>query len=262
MPTLEFTFRVDEALADATSVVLSDPTGTFGVRRMDTSAVVVADGTAMTNASTGVYRHTFTAPAAGLTYEWVAEVVYEGVTYHFEREFTDSDAGGEAAGDWLTEAYLDTRYGDENVTIQAGKDGDPTDEEIAAAIQRAIDDAEDEVKLLLIRRYASPLAVDDLTDADVATLSRLTAPFAMYHLYAGRGDVPSDAENRYRAERDDARAQLEGLVGGDDPFLSLPDKSGFGGGAVESLTGLSPAGGGLTDATDCCVPDIRRTICT
>src|SRR3954468_15223837 len=78
--TVQFTFRVAGVLTNATSVVLSDPTGTYGLRRSDTSAVVVTDATAMTNASTGVYTYSFTEPALDLTYDWWAEFTYAGVT--------------------------------------------------------------------------------------------------------------------------------------------------------------------------------------
>ena len=74
-------FEVDDVLTDPTSVKLSDPTGTYGVKRDDTDAVVVADGTAMTNQSTGVYQYSFTEPAAGLEYTAYVEVVYDGATY-------------------------------------------------------------------------------------------------------------------------------------------------------------------------------------
>lgn len=109
MPTLEFKFRVDGTLTNATSVVLSDPTGTFGVKRLDNGATVVADGTAMTNVATGVYRHTFTAPAEGLTYSWFAEAVYNGVTYRFEREFADASAI--AVTTWGTRAGIEQKVG-------------------------------------------------------------------------------------------------------------------------------------------------------
>jgi len=46
---LKYDFKVNGILIDPTSVVLSDPGGTYGVKRDDTDAVVVADGTAMTN---------------------------------------------------------------------------------------------------------------------------------------------------------------------------------------------------------------------
>lgn len=83
--TISFKLAVDGVLTDATSVVLSDPTGAFGVKRTDTGAVVVADGTAMTKDGVGLYSHTFTDPASGLVYSYWIEFVYLGATYRIER---------------------------------------------------------------------------------------------------------------------------------------------------------------------------------
>ena len=77
------TWRVDNVLTNATSAKLSDPTGTFGVKRNDTDAVVVADGTDMTNSATGVYNYSFN-DEVGISYTGYVEIVYLGVTYHFE----------------------------------------------------------------------------------------------------------------------------------------------------------------------------------
>jgi len=87
MPQATITSRweVDNVLTNVTSIVMSDPTGTFGVRRTDNSATVVADGTAMTNLATGIYNHRFTEPAQGLTYNYWEEIVYAGATYYFEK---------------------------------------------------------------------------------------------------------------------------------------------------------------------------------
>jgi len=74
-------FKPSGILTDATTVTLSDRTGTYGVKRSDNDALVVADDTAMTHESTGVYSHTFTDPADGLTYEYVVEFVWGGETY-------------------------------------------------------------------------------------------------------------------------------------------------------------------------------------
>ncbi len=84
MSTISKTFEVAGVLTDMTSVTLSDITATFGVKRDDTAAVVVADGTAMTNTATGVYQYTFADPAFGLTYTYAFEVVYLGETYWVE----------------------------------------------------------------------------------------------------------------------------------------------------------------------------------
>jgi hypothetical protein len=74
------TFRIGGVLADMTSVKLSDEAGTYGVKRMDTGAIVVADGADMTRVSTGVYEYEFTDPAYNLTYDYCVEYVYLGDT--------------------------------------------------------------------------------------------------------------------------------------------------------------------------------------
>jgi len=56
------------------TVTLSDPTGAYGVRRLDTLAVVVAAGTAMTDEGNGVWAKTFTEPATGLEYEYYVKI--------------------------------------------------------------------------------------------------------------------------------------------------------------------------------------------
>ena len=81
MSTLTRRVRVDGVLTDPSSITLSDSTDTYGVKRNDTDAVVVADETAMTRVGTGVYKHTFEDPADALIYTWAVEVVYGGITY-------------------------------------------------------------------------------------------------------------------------------------------------------------------------------------
>lgn len=107
--TIQEKFTIDGVLTDVTSVVLSDPTATYGVKRNDTSAVVVADGTAMTKVSTGVYRHTFAEPAVGLTYTYWVEWVYGGETYRDEHTVTGTAA---SAGRICTLADVKDRLGE------------------------------------------------------------------------------------------------------------------------------------------------------
>jgi hypothetical protein len=90
---IAFSHTVNGTPTSATSVVLSDPTGAFGVKRNDTGGVVVADGTAMTQQSTGVYTYSFTDPAPNLTYTYWLEWVYQGVTYRQERVIASGSAG-------------------------------------------------------------------------------------------------------------------------------------------------------------------------
>ena len=78
-------FKVEGVLTNATSVKLSDPTATFGVKETVSGDIVVADDTAMTNSATGVYEYSFT-DTVDIAYTAYFEVVYAGATYRFEED--------------------------------------------------------------------------------------------------------------------------------------------------------------------------------
>jgi hypothetical protein len=83
-------WSVEGVLTDVTTAKLSDPTGTYGIRRLTpTQSDVVADGTAMTKAATGLYIYEYddSSDPAGSTYTAYIEIVYGGATYHLERDF-------------------------------------------------------------------------------------------------------------------------------------------------------------------------------
>lgn len=71
-------------------VVLSDPTGAFGVKRLDLGESVVPDSTAMDRVGTGLYTYSFSEPVTGLTYEYWVEFTAEGITQHIEGTLTGS----------------------------------------------------------------------------------------------------------------------------------------------------------------------------
>ena len=93
MSVIQTTIKLDGVLTDPTSVKLSDPAGTYGVKRNDTDAVVVADAVAMTKVSTGVYRYEFTDPAYDLEYTAYIETVYSGETTWSPRTFDGPESG-------------------------------------------------------------------------------------------------------------------------------------------------------------------------
>lgn len=136
--TLQFTFTVDGAPADASAVVLRDPTSAYGVKRTDTSAVVVAAGTAMTHAGTGQYSYTFTDPAPDLVYNYWVEVTYDGATYRFERNRSAAPAGP-------LPVYLSADDADELAGALPGLAAwkAATDDAKAAALRRATAEVED-----------------------------------------------------------------------------------------------------------------------
>lgn len=101
--TSSLTFRLKSygTPVDATSVVLRDPTGAYGLKRTDTGDVIIAAGTAMTHVSTGLYTYgPFTDPAPNLTYVWFAEMVKDGLTQHFQFTLV---GGGSSPADPLTD---------------------------------------------------------------------------------------------------------------------------------------------------------------
>jgi hypothetical protein len=57
---------------------LADVAGAFGVKRLDTGAVVVAAGTAMTTDGTGSYSYQYTDAADGVEYAFVRRAVVKG----------------------------------------------------------------------------------------------------------------------------------------------------------------------------------------
>lgn len=106
--TIRRTWKVEGTLTNATSAKLSDPTGTYGVKRDDTDATVVADDTAMSNPSTGVYEYTFSA-TAGVAYTAYVEIVYGGATYHLEHDIPTVQAEATYSGGWGTIDDLESR---------------------------------------------------------------------------------------------------------------------------------------------------------
>lgn len=89
-------FKISGVLTATTASVLSDPTGTFGIKRAGDGEPVVAAGTAMAMDSTGVYSYLYTAAGSGVVIDPVAGTAYVafvkhsfgGADYYGEVEFT------------------------------------------------------------------------------------------------------------------------------------------------------------------------------
>jgi len=101
--TITKKFSVDNVLTNPTTIKLSDPDGNYGVKRDDTGAVVVADGTSMSKISTGQYSYTLTDEAYNLTYSYYVEIVYGGETYYFEGTVDGTVSPGITGGMTLDE---------------------------------------------------------------------------------------------------------------------------------------------------------------
>jgi len=89
--------EIDDDAATGLTVYLSDATGAYGVKRNDTDAVVVADGTAMSEIGSGWYSYTWTDPAYDLTYTVAVEYTYDGETTRFSDTISGATSASGAA---------------------------------------------------------------------------------------------------------------------------------------------------------------------
>jgi hypothetical protein len=145
--------RVNNVLTDATSVKFSDPNGTYGVRRADTLAVVVADGSNMPRIELGLYSFTFTGVAAGIQllplvsgviYDYWLEVEHNGVKKWENNQFAAVTAIVEPTNLYTTWARFVRRWGLKNITVASQKDGKATDPELNV-VQDSFDFATGEI---------------------------------------------------------------------------------------------------------------------
>lgn len=121
---IQKTFRVEGVLTDVTTAKLSDPTATYGIRRNDTLAVIVADGTNMTHAATGVYEYSF-EDIQDIAYTAYVEFVYNGSTFHFE---VDVPARAETGTMVASYSMLTDRVGHFLFGIRTGFSSDQLDD--------------------------------------------------------------------------------------------------------------------------------------
>lgn len=226
--SLEFTMTGDTP----NTVILTDAGATYGVKRNDTNAVVVAAGTPMVAGVPGVWTYTFTDPLAGLAY-----------TYSIQYTFSDGAVGyisGIKSASVHSVAPTDIQkvFGTVNINTWADKDntGDP------AIISAAIDYAQ----TLAGRRSA--LRASELRAPLPATTSALypgvqdyETVFAGILLYMGRGEAKDgsrgqDGAGPYQAMLDKAENDFTAVL------VASREQSG-----IVSVGELSPAGIGGTN---------------
>lgn len=91
--TLVFTTKIDDVLVDVGTLTLSDPTATYGIKRNDNDAIVVAAGTVVSRISTGTFQFQFEEPAEDIWYTVQERWVYEGEAHYVEHTYFASHAG-------------------------------------------------------------------------------------------------------------------------------------------------------------------------
>ncbi len=189
-----FSFRTNGALTDATSVALSDAAGSFGVRRTDTGAVLVAAGTPMRRASVGIYELSIVDPAPSLRYEWWVELVAGGTMSHYQ--YFDDGGGSPPTGHYAAKADIESHYGRDNVALYSNLDNTSTDAD-DPRIQYWLTEAD-----AWIDRAWSQSAGRDVpisaADVDFPCMTRIAAEWTGAQLYLARAmlDVGPRSESQ------------------------------------------------------------------
>jgi hypothetical protein len=208
MTTIYFENRVGGVLTNVTSAVLENTGNTYGVRRADNAAIVVAAGTALTQVSTGIYNYTFTDPAENLQYEYEIKWVYLGDTYYSGVQVT-----GAADEDEIpTTLYaLTSREEIERLFSEAGVDyrvEDLTTAQQTNMFHSIIGYASDTVAAYTLHRYNTTDLVNIRWVRDRATF------IAAWMLSRRRGNP-----GQYGAEYEMALADLEKVLNGKPPLM-------------------------------------------
>ncbi len=112
--TITKCFRVDDVLTDPTSIVFSDPTGTYGVRNQVNQEIAVADGVALQQVSTGIYTLEFTDLRYDLTYKYYIEIVYASETFYFEGTKVGT-VSPSATGSYILQTDIENVFGEDNI---------------------------------------------------------------------------------------------------------------------------------------------------
>lgn len=215
--TIRRSWKVDGVPTNPTSMKLSNEPATYGVKRDDNDAVIVADDTAMVWVSTGTYEYTFTEPSGyGGPYTAWVEVVYAGSTYYIEHDLPIVDiAGPPPTYNPLCErADIEAIFGKDNVAKWADLDEGQSPAKIASRIARAIADTTvDFYDRIRGGVYLIPFATPDRTSIG------LCARLAGVWLYESRGVEDWDPETGTPGHiltwhRDHAYKELEKIKNG------------------------------------------------
>ena len=211
MPTFYFKFKINGVLTDATSVTLDNSDSSIGVIRNDTSASVVAPGTAYTHVSTGIYSYTFTAPAAGLTYTRWTKAVYDGTPYYFEKVFTDAGTG--ASGYYCDADDLIAIQGESNLSALSNQENNDATIDYNR-IQSAFDKVDGDLNnWLRVRGFSYPLPE---SSANWDEFSAIAARMAIKLLYQWRGVRDEQGHDRI--------AELDGYIRATLSALAIPGR--------------------------------------
>lgn len=193
---IDFSFKIEGVLTDATSLKLSNTAGTFGARRQDTGEVIVADGTDFIRDDIGLYHFIFLDLVDSKIYEYWIERVYTGNTRHSERTFVAGATSEGSSGYYWSRTLLTQISGIGNLAAYSSLDGRNLTDIDEVAIQSAGDEVDASIN-------------DELYSVGVITpLTRSSRTFTRLELYATRMVLIALYSRRGNMDRDQNKERL------------------------------------------------------
>lgn len=251
---ITFTHRSSGVLTDVNTIKLSDPTGLYGVKRVDTGAIVVPDGKDILRESLGVYSFTLLPTVTvdqllplvpDVEYEYWIEWTYNGGTRWQDRLFTAKDAVTTATNPYTTWERFKRKWGEKNITTASNKDGKaltPDFEVVQDAFDHATDEIHDSLRGGVV---AVPLDFTAYSDDIPACVREWVHVLAYAHMYDSRGfEDTNKFVNKLAKMVMNIYAEINFVKLGIRQLNAAP--------ATDSLGNVSTVGGSHVDVTGRC----------
>jgi phage gp36-like protein len=208
--TINYGHLEDGEPVDAISVSFCDPTSTYGLKRDDTSAIVIAANTALVSLGAGNYSYSFIDPAPSLTYTYFIRVETTGGQILFLERHTESPSTPlVVTGRYASYAGMVAKFGKRPLNRWASVDGAADTDAIEATITAAIAAADHYIDTYLLDGpYVIPFTADPGIPYIIKDVANILAAAFLYEAQ-GLLDANPDAEPSNRMSGLKANAERD-----------------------------------------------------
>jgi hypothetical protein len=213
--TLRISRKVEGVSLNADEVVLSDPTGTYGVRLLGSSEVHTDAGTVVPSLGNGQYAIGLTDLISGQVYEYVVKRTVGTSIRYVRGTFIAEESAGPVSIFHTYDEFLD-RFGQKNVARASNKDSDDKQVNLPA-VQQAFDYASEQINHFFLGFYVIPLDWEPNSGIVPMTVRSWAMSLAYDFLYEARGflDVSSpvrSARGGFSGSKPDVRNKVSALA--------------------------------------------------
>jgi len=197
-----------EMIAADQSPVLSSPTSSYGVSKLGSSTVIVADSTPMS--VTGVrYEYSFTREDSDQKYRYYIEAIIEGTRYFIGRTTQRVSSANLVFGRYTDSSRIEQKFGADNLHLWLALDDSDEPVDYSFREWSLISDAERYID----ERLKGSFIGGAFTDTIPGVITQLATELAGVLMYENRGVIDTNAitgqaEHKYRFIRNRVEDQL------------------------------------------------------